>query len=47
VKSGGKAKHPKKIYVGKLKQHKNWADTTKTAIDKLLKDNYIEVNYFN
>ena len=39
AKTGGKAKHPKKLYCGKLSQHKSWADATKTAINKLLKEN--------
>lgn len=42
VSSGSKAKYPKKLYTAKLRQHNNWADTTITAIDKLLKDNGIE-----
>lgn len=38
ARTGGKAKHPKRLYAAKLSQHSSWSATTKTAITKLLKE---------
>ena len=40
AKTGGKAKHPKKLYKGKLKKGLFlWSERTKSALEKLLADN--------